>query len=64
MVKIFIEKEDKNTEVKASTVKEALTILNINPETVLAVKNDELLNLNDSLQEQDKIKLLSVISGG
>jgi len=64
MVKVFIERKDKTEEISASTVMDLLKKLNINPETVLTVRNNELLNLNDKLEKKDNIKLLNVISGG
>ena len=64
MVNVFIEKENKNTKAEAETVKELLEKLNINPETVLVIKNNELILLDEKLNKKDEIKLLSVISGG
>jgi len=64
MVKVFIERKNKTEEITASTVMDLLKKLNINPETVLTVRNNELLNLNDKLEKKDNIKLLNVISGG
>ena len=64
MVNVFIEKENKNTKIEAKTVKELLQKLNINPETVLVTRNDELILLDEKLNKKDEIKLLSVISGG
>ena len=46
------------------TGKELLEKLNINPETVLLTKNDELINNDEVLENGDKIKIVSVISGG
>ena len=64
MVKAFIERKNKTEELSAETVIELLKKLNINPETVLVTRDNELLNLNDKLEKKDSIKLLSVISGG
>lgn len=64
-MKIFIEKEQKNIEKKFNgTVLKLLTDLNINPETVLLIKNNELLEEKDNLTDSDSIKILSVVSGG
>ena len=41
-----------------------MNILKINPETVLIVKNNELILAEDSLNDNDELRLLSVISGG
>ena len=64
MVKVFIEKEDKVINLKANTPKEVLYKLNINSETVLFSRNNELILENTELKENDELKLLSVISGG
>ncbi|MBS3134088.1 MoaD/ThiS family protein [Candidatus Woesearchaeota archaeon] len=64
MVNVFIEKENKNVKAEARTVKELLEKLNINPETVLVTRDNELILLNEKLNNKDEIKLLSVISGG
>jgi len=64
MVKAFIERKNKTEELNAKTVMDLLKKLNINPETVLVTRDNELLNLNDKLEKKDSIKLLSVISGG
>lgn len=64
MVNIFIEKENKKTNIKAKTPKEAMELLDINPETVLIVKNNELVLDNENLNDNDELKFLSVISGG
>lgn len=64
MVDVFIERENKKTSIKAKNAKEIMSILNINPETVLLVKNNELILAEDSLNDNDELKLLSVISGG
>lgn len=64
MVNVFIERENKVANVKARSAKEAMQLLNINPETVLIVRNNELILAEESLNEKDELKLLSVISGG
>ena len=64
MVNVFIEKENKKANVNARTAMEAMQKLSINPETVLIVKNNELVLAEESLNEGDEIKFLSVISVG
>ncbi len=63
-MKVFIEREDKEKEVKAGTIKELLKKLNINPVTVIVAKNNELVTEDEKLNEKDEIKIISVISGG
>ena len=64
-MKVFIEKTNENIEVKeASTVKELLKLLKINPTTVIVARNNELISEDSKLNKNDSIKLISVISGG
>lgn len=63
-MKVYFDKTKETTELEASTVKELLDKLKLNPETVLITKNNELLTENESLNKKDEIKILSVISGG
>ena len=63
-MKVYIERTNEHKEVAASTVKELLNKLKINSTAVLVIKNDELVTEDAKISEKDKIKLLSVISGG
>lgn len=64
-MKVFIEKDNKKIEIKFKGDAKALLLkLNINPENVLIVKNNEIVQEDELISEKDEIKLLSVISGG
>ena len=65
-IKVFNEKENHHQTVEflGTEMKELLKQLNINSETVLIVKNDAVVTIDEPLQDGDNIKLLSVISGG
>ena len=64
-MKVFIEKQNKNMELKFSgTVKELLEKISVNPETILVVRDKELLTLDRDVDDKDEVRLLSVISGG
>ncbi len=65
-VTVFNEKENQTLRVdtNSSTVKELLKELNINSETVIITRNDDVLLLDNELNDNDTINLLSVISGG
>ncbi len=63
-MKIYIESENKSRIVKPGKVKDILSSLNINSETVIVVRNDEVVTEDEKLKEKDTIKILSVISGG
>jgi sulfur carrier protein ThiS len=56
---------DKTFEVKAGmTIRNALEKIGIEPESVLATRKGELLTDDETIKEDDVIKLVSVISGG
>ena len=64
---VFIDKENKNTSLELesnSTVSDLLKKLNINPATVIVSRNNELIMEDEKLDNNDDIKILSVISGG
>ncbi len=65
-LEVFKEREQTTVKVdfKGKTVKELLQQLRINPEVILVVRNHEICTEDELLQEQDRIELLSVISGG
>jgi sulfur carrier protein ThiS len=64
-MKIYIEKENKLLELdKIGNIKELLDTLKINSSTVITVKNNEVVLEDESLEDSDEIKILSVISGG
>ena len=56
---------NKKYQVKAgSTLRSALKKLEILPESVICVRNGELITEDNILKEGEVIKLVSVISGG
>ncbi len=62
-----IQERTNRTEIiyfKGKTVKELLRQLQINLETVLVVRKNEVITEDELLSDKDEIKLLSVISGG
>ncbi len=46
------------------TIRELITGLGLNPQSVLAVRDGKLVNNETRLGNQGEIKLISVISGG
>jgi sulfur carrier protein len=46
------------------TIRKALQKLDIEPDSVLATRNGELLTDDEIIKEGDEIKLVPVISGG
>lgn len=66
-ISAFIDRENKNTTLELdnnSLVVDLLKKLNINPVTVIVSRNNELILEDEKLNENDEIKILSVISGG
>ncbi len=66
-VGVFIDRGNKNTKVELnnnSTVADLLKKLNINPVTVIVSRDNELILEDKKLEDNDEIKILSVISGG
>ena len=64
-MKVFIEKENKRIEKSFNgKAKDLIKEVGVNPETVIIVKNNELITEEDSIEDSDEIKLLSVVSGG
>ncbi|MFW6138339.1 MAG: MoaD/ThiS family protein [Spirochaetota bacterium] len=49
---------------KRMTVKRILEELNINPETVMVARNGELVTKDETINPEDSIKIVPVISGG
>ncbi len=64
-MKVFIERENSTKHLKfKGTVSKLLQQLKLNPATVLVAKNDVLVTESDKLNDNDKVRILSVISGG
>ncbi len=66
-VSVFIDRESKNTTLgleNNSIVSDLLKKLSINPVTVIVSRNNELILEDEKLNDNDEIKVLSVISGG
>lgn len=64
-MKVYIEKQNKTINIKFNgTVKMLITKLKLNIETVLVVKNNELVSEDEGLKDSDMVSVLSVISGG
>jgi sulfur carrier protein ThiS len=56
---------DKTWEVKpGSTVRHIIEAADMNPESILAVRNGKLINDATLAQDGDTIKLVAVVSGG
>ena len=63
----MIKVEFSNGEIKefsAKNVKQLLKELNIKENTVIVIRDDELLTEDDRLLPGDKVKIVPVVSGG
>ena len=59
------EKKEKNLEIDSNaTVKDLLAKMDINPVTVIVSKNNDVILEDEKLEDNDDIKIISVISGG
>ncbi|MFN4070986.1 MAG: sulfur carrier protein TtuB [Thermus caldifontis] len=57
--------ERKEVEVKGDRpLKEVLLELGLNPETVVVIRGEELLTLDERVGEGETLEVLSAISGG
>ena len=66
-IKIYIDRENRNESIELGNnlkVKNLLEKLKINPVTVIVTRNNELILEDEKLDDNDEIKILSVISGG
>ncbi len=63
MVKVFFRESEFESPGKV-TIRELITGLGLNAQSVLAVKDGKLVNNETRLGTEGEIKLISVISGG
>ena len=63
-MQVYYDKEKKNYKVKGKTVNEILKELKIKSNTVIVVINNTVVTEDKKINKEDKIKILSVVSGG
>jgi len=66
-MEIFLEKDNKTIELEikeSKSLKNILKELDVSVESVILIKNDEICLEDELINNYDKIKLLSVVSGG
>lgn len=63
-IKVFIERTNENKSVNVNDFNELFNKINIDPNTVIITRNNQLITEKTKLNNNDEIKLLSVISGG
>ncbi|MDP6600621.1 MAG: MoaD/ThiS family protein [Candidatus Woesearchaeota archaeon] len=66
-INVFFDRENKEKTVEVdenSSVKDLLGKMKINPVTVIVSRDNNILTEDEKINDRDKIKLISVISGG
>ncbi|MEK6952128.1 MAG: MoaD/ThiS family protein [Nanoarchaeota archaeon] len=63
-IKVFIERTNERKVVDAKDFNELFKKIKIDPNTVIITRKNELITEKARLNNNDEIKLLSVISGG
>jgi len=66
-INVFFDRENKEKTIELdvnSSVKDLLSKMNINPVTVIVSKDNNIIMETEKINDNDKIKLISVISGG
>ncbi len=59
------EKREKTVEIgKNSSVKDLLANMKINPVTIIVSRDSNIITEDEKVNDKDKIRLFSVISGG
>lgn len=67
IIKIVLmpEKNEKEIETqKNSTVLDILKKLDLNPDTVLVIKDNTTIPVDEKLEEKNRLKIVKVVSGG
>ena len=66
-INVFFDRENKEKTIELdinSSVKDLLTKMNVNPVTVIVSRDDNIITEDEKVNDSDKIRLISVISGG
>ena len=66
-INVFFDRENKEQSIQLdenSSVKDLLNKMNINPVTVIVSKDNNIILGEENLNDNDKLQIISVISGG
>ncbi len=66
-ISIFFDRENKEKTIEVegnASVKDLLDRMNINPVTVIVSRDNNIITEDEKVNDNDKIRLFSVISGG
>ena len=64
MVKVYVDRLGDKGNLDVKSVSELVSLLGINLEEYIIVKNGELVNQDVGFESSDEVKFLSVVSGG
>lgn len=66
-ISVFFDRENKEKTVEVDgnvSVKDLLNKMNVNPVTVIVSRDNNIITEDEKVNDKDKIRLFSVISGG
>lgn len=66
-INVFYDREKKEKTIELtnnSSVKDLLAKMKINPVVVIASRDNNIITEDEKLEDKDKIRIISVISGG
>lgn len=63
-ISVYLERTKESKEIEVETFKDIFRKLNLNPETMLIIRDNELITEKTKLKNNDKITIMPVISGG
>ena len=66
-ISVFFDRENKEKTIEVggnASVKDLLNKMNVNPVTVIVSRDNNIITEDEKVNDNDKIRLFSVISGG
>ena len=66
-ISVFFDRENKEKIIEVggnASVKDLLNKMNVNPVTVIVSRDNNIITEDEKVNDNDKIRLFSVISGG
>ncbi len=63
-ITVFLERTRESKDLEINDLNELFKKLNLNPEASLIIRNNELITDKTKLNNNDKLRILPVISGG
>ena len=63
-IRAYLERSKETKEIEIQDFNDIFRKLNINPEAMLVIRDNELITEKTKLKENDEIRIMPVISGG